>query len=247
MDADLLRRALDLSRQAEKYAEPRNTGFLSPAEQQELRALCARERLSPVFHGGGPDCERQMAFFLPSWLVAEALDPAQAIGAVRIDAPFGAPGHRDYLGAILGLGLRRDTLGDLRAGEAGAELFCSLSIAPYLLQNLEKVGRFGVKPRQIPLAEVPAPQRQYKSVSFTVQSLRLDAVCGGVFGLSRTSAQAQILAGNVNVNYLPCLKPDAPLHEGDIISLRGSGKATLLAPGGTSRKGRQFIRADLWK
>ncbi len=244
MDNDLLRRALDLSHRAEKYATPTNTGFLTPAQQQELRTL---RDVSPLFHGGGEDCERQVAFFLPSWQTPEALAPEEAISALRITAAFGTPGHRDYLGAILALGVRRECLGDIRMADETAFLFCLSNMADYLAQNLEKVGRIGVKAKKIPLSEVPSPQRQYKSVRFTVQSPRLDAVCGGMFGLSRTSASAQILQGNVCVNYLPCLKPDAPLHPGDVISLRGSGKGTLCESGGVSRKGRQFISAALWK
>lgn len=248
MEADLLRRALDLSRRAEKYAACTNSGFLTPAEQQELRMLTVRERdMTMVLHGGAPDCERCAAFFLPSWQEPEELDPSGAIAALRITAAFGSPGHRDYLGAILGLGVKREALGDIRMAEDGAYLFCLENIADYLVQNLEKVGRCGVKMAKIPLTEVPALVRQYKSVTFTVQSLRLDAVCSGMFGISRTNASAQILQGNVSVNYVPCLKPDAPLHTGDVISLRGSGKGTLLEPGGTSRKGRQFIRAEIWK
>ena len=248
MEADLLRRALDLSRRAEKYAACTNSGFLTPAEQQEMKQLCARERdMTMVFHGGAADCERRVAFFLPSWQEPEDLEPSTAIAALRITAAFGNPGHRDFLGAILGLGIKREALGDIRITDEHSYLFCLENIADYLSQNLEKVGRWGVKVAKIPLSEVPPPVREYKSVTFTVQSPRLDAVCGGMFGLSRTTAHAQILQGNVSVNYVPCLKPDALLHTGDVVSLRGSGKGTLLEPGGTSRKGRQFIRAEIWK
>lgn len=248
MEADLLRRASDLSRRAEKYAACTNSPFLTPAEQQELKMLCTRERdMTMVLHGGASDCERCCAFFLPSWQEPEDLNPAGAIAALRITAAFGNPGHRDFLGAILGLGVKREALGDIRMTDAHTYLLCLENIADYLTQNLEKVGRWGVKAARIPLSEVPPLVREYKSVTFTVQSPRLDAVCGGMFGLSRTSANAQILQGNVSVNYVPCLKPDALLHTGDVISLRGSGKGTLLEPGGTSRKGRQFIRAEIWK
>ena len=248
MEADLLRRALDLSRRAEKYAACTNSSFLTPAEQQETKMLCARERdMTTVFHGGAADCERCCAFFLPSWQEPEDLDPAEAIAALRITAAFGNPGHRDFLGAILGLGVKREALGDIRMADDHTYLLCLENIADYLVQNLEKVGRWGVKVVRIPLNDVPPLVREFKNVTFTVQSPRLDAVCGGMFGLSRTSANAQILQGNVSVNYVPCLKPDAALHTGDVISLRGSGKGTLLEPGGTSRKGRQFIRAEIWK
>ena len=246
MELELARRALDLARRAEKYAAPANSGFLTPAEQAELEAVCARERLDVALRGGDGDCERKAAFFLPSWMDAEALDVSEALSAIRITAAFGSPGHRDYLGAILGLGVRRDCLGDIRISDNVAHLFCLSTIADYLLANLEQVGRCGVKAAAIPLSEVPPPERQYRSVTFTAQSLRLDTVCGGMFRISRTQAAEQIAQGNVSVNYIVCLKPDRAVAPGDVITLRGRGKGTLDAVGGTSRKGRQFITAQIW-
>ena len=246
MELELSRRALDLARRAEKYAAPVHSGFLTPAEQAELEAVCVRERLDMVLRGGDGDCERRAAFFLPSWMEAEALDISEALSAIRITAAFGSPGHRDYLGAILGLGVRRDCLGDIRISDNVAHLFCLSTIADYLLANLEQVGRCGVKAAAIPLSEVPPLERQYRSVTFTAQSLRLDTVCGGMFRISRTQAAEQIAQGNVNVNYIVCLKPDRAVAPGDVITLRGRGKGTLDAVGGTSRKGRQFITAQIW-
>lgn len=245
MEPELARRALDLARRAEKYAAPTNSGFLTPAEQAELQAVCAREReINMVLRGGGTDCERRAAFFLPSW--QEEVDESQAIAAIRVTAAFGSPGHRDYLGAILALGVRRDCVGDIRVSDNTAYVFCLESIASYLLANLESVGRCGVKTARVPLSEAPQPERQYKTVSFTVKSLRLDSVCAGAFALARSAASAQIAQGNVSVNYVPCLKPDAPVRPGDILSLRGRGKATVGETGGATRKGRQFITAAIW-
>ena len=246
MELELARRALDLARRAEKYAAPANSGFLTPAEQAELRAICAREGLDMVLRGGDGDCERKAAFFLPSWMEADGLDVSEAISAVRVTAAFGNPGHRDYLGAILGLGVRRDCLGDIRISDSTAYVFCLRSISDYLLNNLEQVGRCGVKTAAISLSDVPPLERNYRSVTFTAQSPRLDTVCGGMFGLSRTRAAEQIAQGNVSVNYAVCLKPDQTVRPGDIVSLRGKGKGTLEALGGASRKGRQFITAQIW-
>ena len=246
MELELSRRAIDLSRQAEKYAAPVHSGFLTPAEQAELKAVCVRERLEMTLRGGDGDCERKAAFFLPAWMEEDALDISEAISAIRITSAFGSPGHRDYLGAILGLGVRRDCLGDIRISDNTAHLFCLSTIADYLLANLEQVGRCGVKTAAIPLSEVPPLERKYRSVTFTAQSLRLDAVCGGMFNISRTQAAAQIAQGNVSVNYIVCLKPDRAVGPGDVVSLRGRGKGTLDEIGGTSRKGRQFITAQIW-
>ena len=86
-----------------------------------------------------------------------------------------------------------------------------------------------------------------RPVTFTVQSARLDAVVSGMFRLSRTSAAAQIRAGAVHLNYSECLRPDAPVAPGDVLSLRGAGKGSVTEVGGMSRKERQFVTAELWQ
>ena len=95
-------------------------------------------------------------------------------------------------------------------------------------------------------AGVPVPERKRREVRFTVQSLRFDAVLGETFRLSRTQATKLIALGAASLNYLPCLKNDAPVSEGDVISLKGHGKATVAEVGGQSRKGRLFITAEVW-
>ncbi len=246
METELTRRALDLARRADKYAAPVNTAFLTPAEQAQLRAFFARERIEAVFRGGGEDCERCAAFFLPAWQEEDALDISGAIAALEITCAFGSPGHRDYLGAILALGVRRECLGDIRVQGSTAWVFCLASIAPYLCTNLESVGRCGVKVRQLALSDVPAPERHTRQVRFTVRSLRLDSVLAGAFGLSRGAAASAVAQGLVSVNYLPCGKPDRQVVPGDVLSLRGRGRATVGEPGGRTRKDRQFITVELW-
>ena len=80
-----------------------------------------------------------------------------------------------------------------------------------------------------------------------MMSMRLDAILAGMFHVSRTEAARQIEAGAVSVNYEECLKADRIVHEGDVISLRGAGKGSVTGTGGTSRKGRLFVYAEILK
>ena len=190
MEEDLLRRAADLAERCERTATVTSTAFLTPAEQYALTNWARHRDCTLVLHGGGAGCERRAAFFLPFYLAAEDFDPAEHLCAVHFSAPFGAPGHRDYLSAILGLGIRREWVGDILVQEHGAYVFCLPSVAPALLE-LEQVGCTGVKAAAVELAAVPVPERKVRPVTFTVQSARLDAVVSGMFRLSRTSAAAQ--------------------------------------------------------
>ncbi len=241
---EFYKRIDDLADRAQRRGVVTRTGFLTPAEQFALKQYYKGDGM--VLTGGQPDCERQAAFFLPDFMATEDFDPAEHIRAVKIVAHFGAPGHRDYLGAALGLGIGRESLGDIRMQGEVAHMFCLPSVEPVLLDELNKAGRVSLTVSPCALALVPAPVLKVRSVSFTVKSLRLDAVTGAMFGLSRTAAAELIRMGAASLNYSPCERTDASVKEGDILSLRGHGKGCLKAVGGRSKKGRLFVEAEVY-
>ena len=243
---DLIRRMEDLAAHCEKNAVVTSSAFLTPSEQYEISSYFARAENRPILFGGAADSERKAAFFLPFYVEWEDFDPSEVIQAVRIQSFFGTPGHRDYMGAVLGLGIRREWIGDILVEDDICYVFCLSSVCRTLLEELDKVGRCGVKVTKIALSEVPIPERKVKKLSFTVKSLRLDAVCGDLFGLPRTSAAELIRLGAVSLNYTVCEKVDVSVKEGDIISIRGKGKGCVTAVGGKSRKDRLFIEAELY-
>ena len=223
---DLIRRAEDLAARCERTSSVTATAFLTPAERMELQNTPSLRGMTVVYSGGGTECERTCAFFLPFYLTAEELDPSEYISAVHFRSFFGEPGHRDYLGALLALGVRREWVGDIRIRGAEAWVFCLPSV------------------EEIALADVPEEEVKTETVSFTVQSLRLDAVTAGLFHVSRTTAAELIRLGSVSLNYVPCLHTDAAIRDGDVISVCGKGKGTVTDTGGRSRKDRIFVTAE---
>lgn len=243
---ELLRRAEDLLERCGRTSTLTHTNFLTPAErfQMERWAKTAADcRL--LFQGGAADCERTVGFFLPEYLEEEHFAPEEYLCALRLTAHFGSPGHRDYMGALLGMGIGREWLGDIWVQDNSALIFCLPSVKKHLL-SIEKVGRFGVTAEEIALDSVPPRQRKVKEKSFSVMSMRLDAVTAGMFDLSRTEAARQISAGNVSINYSQSDKTDCAVSPGDIVSLRGAGKGQVTGTGGTSRKGRLFVYAEIY-
>lgn len=246
-NGELLRRIEDLAERCDRSATVTYTGFLTPAEQYAVSQwAAARPELQLLLSGGGEDCERKAAFFLPYYLDSETFQPDEYIHAVKITAFFGEPSHRDYMGAALALGIRREWLGDFRLAEGGAYVFCLPSVEPLLLDELKKAGRCSLKTASCPLSQVPPAERKVKPLSFTVKSPRLDAVVGAMFGLSRTAAAELIRTGAASLNYTPCQRTDAEVSEGDVISLRGYGKGAITAIGGRSRKDRLFLEAEIF-
>ena len=245
-NSELLKRARDLAERCERSGTVCATGFLSPAEQYELQTRLGYIPCGLVFHGGGENRERAAAFFLPDYMTEEMLDVSEYLCAMKLKAYFGQPGHRDYMGALLGMGIGREWLGDIQVEGDTAYVLCMKSVLRHLL-SIEKAGRYTVKASQVALEEVPARKVETESLSFSVMSPRLDAVAAGLFHLSRTEAAKQIAAGNVSLNYGQCLKADCIVKEGDILSLKGKGKGSISGMGGTSRKGRLFVYGEIYK
>lgn len=243
-DREFYKRIDDLRDRAQRRGVLTRSAFLTPAEQFALQRYYTGDDL--VLTGGQPDCERQVAFFLPEYMEPESFDPTEHIRALRFEAHFGMPGHRDYLGAAMGLGIARASLGDIRLFDEVAYVFCLSAVEPLLLEELKKVGRVSVTASACTLSDVPRPVVHVKTITFTVKSLRLDAVTGALFGLSRTAAAELIRLGAASLNYAVCDRTDAPVREGDVISLRGHGKGRLRSIGGRSKKDRLFAEAEVY-
>lgn len=246
-NAELLRRMEDLAARCERRSELTRSTFLTPAEQYAVENFSKHIDCTVIFSGGHPDCLRRAAFFLPYYMDEEIFEPEEYISAIKIKACFGEPEHRDYLGTIMGLGIKREWLGDIWVNGSEATVFCLPSVEGHLIASLDKVARYGVKVSKLELNCVEAPERKIKTVTFSVKSPRLDAVCAGMFNLSRTVAAQKIASAEVSLNYSECTDCDTNVHEGDVISVRGFGKGTVGASGGTSKKGRLFMSAEILK
>ena len=243
-EQELLKRAEDLGRRCMRKWEATHTGFLTPAEQQLLKTWFHPEPGCMLrFDGGYDEAERCIALFCPEEMTDEG---GSELCAVHYRAYFGQPGHRDYLGALLASGISRDRVGDILINGEDAWVFCLPGILGHLL-SIDRIGRITVRGEEIRAEEVPVPKRVTREVSFTVMSMRTDAVAAGMFHLSRSRCADLIREGLLSLNYSVCEKTDAEVREGDVLSLRGYGKGRVAELGGNSRKGRQFVRAELYQ
>jgi len=142
----------------------------------------------------------------------------------------------------MALGIERDTVGDITVTGNTATIVCLPELSDYIIENLSKAGRVGISVSEVSLEELLSRQEELEKKTDTVASLRLDAVICAAFDLSRTKASELISAGSVSLDHQQCLQPAKEVGEGAILSIRGIGRAKLLEIGGTSRKGRIFIR-----
>lgn len=224
---------------------PANTGFLSLREQEMCRYLFGDEP-GLSFFGGYADSERNMLVFLPDYL-DESYLLSEDSPIVCIEASFfekDTLSHRDFLGALMGAGISRETVGDISTQTGRCNFFVTAEIAPYILRDFTSAGRTAVHLSQIPLDEVTIAEPETKEIRDTVSSLRLDSIISSGFRVGRSLACDYIHAGRAAINGLPCEKPDKLIHEGAKISVRGLGKIKLRAINGETKKGRISVILD---
>ena len=131
----VLARVLDQMDRAANRSIPCATQFLSPAQRAALEPLiaaCGRPRC--LFHGGYEGAEGTVGVFLPDWQEAEDWDAAEELAAIQCAyPPTGAElTHRDLLGGLMGIGLTREKVGDILAGESAAQIVCMKEAAPII-------------------------------------------------------------------------------------------------------------------
>ena len=218
---------------------PAHTCFLSPREQEMARYLFG-EQPGLVRFGGYGDAERKMICYLPDYLDVDNLydagSPVVCLHAAYYEGD--TLSHRDFLGALMGAGIARDTVGDICTGKGCCDFFVSAEIAPYILQNFSSAGRTRLHLTQVPLNQAAVQEPEVKELRDTLASLRLDSVISAGFRIGRSQAAQFISAGKAAIDGLPCEKPDKTVTEGAKISVRGLGKIKLQTVGGQTKKGR---------
>ncbi len=224
---------------------PANTGFLSLRELEMTRYLFGN--LDGLHSFGGYDgAERQMLVYLPDYLDESALygedSPLVCLRTAFYEGD--TPTHRDFLGALMGTGIARETVGDICVGKGSCDFFVTAEISLYVLQNFTGAGRTKLHLKAISLSEVQVPEPETKEIRDTVASVRLDSVIASGFRIGRSAATQYINAGRTSIDGLPCEKPDKAVEEGANISVRGLGRIRLRTVGSQTKKGRISVVID---
>lgn len=229
-DKLLLSKAYDAIELCERRGVPRFLGFLNEHEAQFLRANISPGR-DVGFFGGYPDAVRVM-------FGAGAGEGDYPITALSFShrAEFSLS-HRDYLGALMALGIRRDTTGDILVDQGRAVIFFTDEIAPFILSNVDRIGRVGVKVTYADIGDLPAQDAGEERV-LSLSSLRLDAFVAAACNLSREKAAQLIRTDMVTVDHVVQNGVAFSLNEGAAVTVRRYGKFILSATLGTSRKGK---------
>ena len=236
----------DLARTAYQRGIPVFSDFLNLNELNIFQSV-RREfsYLETESFGGYELAERQIAVFRPEAPVFYADYPVACLKITPLNAKFAEElNHRDYLGAILNLGLNRSCLGDILVEEKAAYLFCLERMADFIRDNLTRIRHTSIYVERMEAGEFHYEPR-YQELCGTVASVRLDKLLSLAFQASRSSLTGLIEGGKVFVNGKLVTSNGYEPKEGDLVSVRGMGRFRFQGVGGQSKKGREYV--TLWK
>lgn len=233
-------RIADLAAQAERRMSPRFSMFLDERQihfaQQELNRLHCN---NCMFFGGYNNAVRRVLGVFPDYM--EPDPPLFPIVGLKLEYRKNETlSHRDFLGAFMALGVKRETVGDILVGNGQTVVCLYEKQFDYFTDNIKKIGRVGVTLAPCALDGITF-EPKFKELTGTVASLRLDAVLAEAVGLSREKASALIRGGLVTCNYEVTSSVSRLLRPGDIFSAKGYGKFLLTEDIHPTKKGRLFI------
>lgn len=238
----LQKRLVELSRLAYNRGIVVFSDFLNLNELNILHTTPKDMFLSQYKTYGGYDLsERQMAVFLPDALYYDYEYPVQMIEVTPANKRFAEElTHRDYLGALMNLGIERCKIGDIIVDEHRAILFVKEEMVDYVMKNLTKIRHTNIKTALVKDFQTDYEPR-YEELKGTVSSIRLDSVLALAYPVSRSKITPQIEAGKVFVNGKLITSNGYRLKEGDIISVRKTGRISYQGILSETKKGRYMI------
>lgn len=243
----LCRHLLELAENSCKWGAPMFSNFLSLSEQSLFEAM--RPELPPVriiMDGGHDLAERKMIGFLPTGFAYEIATPVAFLRISPKNEKFSDNlTHRDFLGAVLNLGIEREKTGDILVEENKAILICHEEMADFIAARLERIRHTSVSCERIERSAVFYTPK-WKEIRGTVASLRLDAILSVAFSHSRTKMSGYIKGEKVFVNGKLTTTGSTILSEQDIISVRGMGKFRFAEIGNTTKKDRIFVTLQIF-
>lgn len=225
-----------------------HTRFLDLRQQSLFLSYPKDKQVVSMLFGGYGSAERKIGVFIPKLYGVETeeayleYDEGRPLKAIRIiKDKFSTLSHRDYLGAIMNCGIKRETVGDILVDEKGASVVVLEEICSYLMQSLDRIGRGSCICEEQPLGDFETAQPNTVEIFSTVASLRLDNVVATAFEISRKAAVTAIEQKKVYVDGVLMEKNDFRVPVGAKIVCQGKGKAILSEQTGLSRKDREKI------
>jgi len=237
-DGDLAAKLLDLAEGALRNRKYKVSDFLDPYGYSIAETIAAHyDRLELLAEGGYSGSERQKAAFVTEDFLGKVDFAITALSATW-DFRYYHISHRDVLGALMGIGIKRDVIGDIIMTGEGCQIIVDAPMVEFIVRNLTMIGAAMVNICEISLSEIAPREEKVKEIRTTIASLRLDVVAAAGFGTSRSRMASEIAADKIKVNWQDAKNSSQTIRAGDIISMRGRGRVEVCEVLGQTKKGR---------
>lgn len=250
-DKLLIAKVLDKMEFAKLKNKITNTDFLDLYQKNLVQKLLNSIKYENyMFFGGSDDAERETIIFYPEKLEKQFVEKNynNVMQIVEIILPNELKGkytHRDYLGGLMKLGIKREKIGDIIVFNEGANIIVLKEILGFVNSNISSLTRFGKANIQTKkIEELHKQEIKREEIQIIVSSLRLDNIVAELAKTSRTKAEEIINAGRVFVNFENIIKDSKTLKNDDIITIRGKGRFKILEVIGNTKKGRFIIKIE---
>ena len=241
-----LRELADRSFNGNRYTY---TNFLTEAEVSEFFKIKRDlDFAKPMLFGGNDYCERKLIRFgNPEEFGYEETLPIVALVISPLNAKFSDDlTHRDFLGALMNLGIEREMLGDIFINSNRGILYCMESMAEYIIENLTRVKHTTVIVKPF-TEEFSLPEGSTEDVRVQISSERLDAVIARVYKLSRDASCRLFTEQKVFVNSRQVIAADTKVKPGDRVGVRGFGRFEIKGEAGVSKKGKINLMVSVYR
>lgn len=239
------------------FCETRNqiqvTDFLDLAQQELItKFLKLQKQENYILFGGFEEAERKVIIFYPekleSLMIENKIDFNEWIKVLRITLPNENKGkyeHKNYLGALMKLGIKREKVGDILVDDNGADILISKDVLKFLQNSLSELTRFQkAKIEEIKINDLRKVEIQKEIITITVSSMRLDNIVAELAKCSRSKALEYLMQERIFVNYEQVTKQTKEIKETDRITIRGKGRFVIKEIVGNTRKGNIILQVE---
>ncbi len=243
-------KVIDKIKQCQSKNRFANTDFLDLAQQEKVKKILSIRKINNCeLFGGYENAERKILFIFPE---NEFIDRNnfynQVMSIIKINLPkelYGTYEHKNYLGALMKIGIKREKVGDIQVRFDGADIIISRDIEEYVLLNLKDLTRF--KKAKIDSSKVEnleLVEKEKEIFKINIPSMRLDCIVGELARCSRSEAIEIIKQERVFVNFKEELSQGKQIKEDTYITIRGKGRFKILNIVGTTRSGRLTVEIE---
>ncbi|WP_050181518.1 RNA-binding protein [Domibacillus robiginosus] len=236
-EKEFIDKALGWKQQAADTYAPKLTGFLDPRQRQILRSVVGSdEDVLVSFFGGYPTAERKRGLLYPAYLTPDETDFDVSLLEINYPHKFASISHPHILGSLMGLGLKREKFGDILNQQERFQVIAAKELTDYLHSHFDHVGKTPISLEEKPFSDALYSSEEWREQTVTVSSMRLDVIISALPSMSRQKAQQLIKGGAVKVNWRTVEQPSFECENGDMLSLRGTGRVKILSLDGQTKK-----------